>query len=166
MLKLLFNIDKYSSIFMLVVMCFCIIIQVFFRYFLSNALEWPEEVARYTFICAVFLGASYAASEGRHLEIGILKNLFGLKMQLIVSAISTIFTLVFCGIMCVWGIDLVYFIKDSGQVAASIDFEMYILYTIVPISMLFMGIRSIVYFINHWKNCQSEECPGSDQNIF
>ncbi len=166
MLRLLFNIDKYSSIFMLVIMCLCIILQVFFRYFLSNALEWPEEVARYAFICAVFLGASYAASEGRHLEIGILKNLFGRKTQLVVSAISTLFTLIFCGIMCVWGLDLVYFIKDSGQVAASIDLEIYILYAIVPISMLFMGVRSIAYFVSHLKKCQEEDCLSSDQNIF
>ena len=103
MLRFLKQIEKFASILMLGIMCFCITLQVFFRYVLSNALEWPEEVSRYAFLCAVFLGASFAAAEGRHLEISVLKNLFGRTVKLAVTLISAAATVVFCGIMCVLG---------------------------------------------------------------
>ena len=66
MLRFLKQIEKFASILMLGIMCFCITLQVFFRYVLSNALEWPEEVSRYAFLCAVFLGASFAAALPLH----------------------------------------------------------------------------------------------------
>ena len=143
MLRVMKSIGKYAGIFMLVLMCFCITLQVFFRYVLSNALEWPEEVSRYAFLCAVFLGASFAAAEGRHLEISVLKNFFGRTVQLIVTLISAAATVVFCGIMCVWGCRLVTFIRESGQTASSIPLDMYLLYIVVPLSMALMLINTI-----------------------
>lgn len=144
MTTLLKNFEKWLSIFMLVVMCICIILQVFFRYVLSNALEWPEEIARYSFMCAVFLGASFAADEGRHLEISIMKQLFGKKVRYIVTVISTVVTVLFCAIMSVWGVQFVLFTKTSGQMAASVNLSMYILYIVLPVSMFCMGIRSVI----------------------
>lgn len=143
MLRVMRSIEKYAGISMLSVMCFCITLQVFFRYVLSNALEWPEEVSRYAFLCAVFLGASFAAAEGRHLEISVLKNLFGRTVKLVVTLISAAATVVFCGIMCVWGFRLVEFIRESGQTASSIPLDMYLLYVVVPLSMALMLINTV-----------------------
>lgn len=145
MLEFLKGFEKYTSIFMLSVMCICIILQVIFRYVFRNALDWPDEVARYTFICAAFLGASMAAGEGRHLEISIAKNLFGPKVKIVVTIVSAAATMFFCGLMVVWGVGIVQFIRQSGQVAASFNMPMYILYIVVPVSMACMLFRTFTF---------------------
>lgn len=155
MLDIMKHFEKYASILMLVLMCVCIVLQVFFRYCLSYALEWPEEIARYAFICAVFLGASLAAEEGHHLEISVTKNLFGHKVKYVITIISTAATVLFCTMMTVWGIGLVIFIKKSGQIAASVDMEMYILYAVVPFSMFCMTIRTIVFTMKSLKQIRN-----------
>ncbi len=161
MWKVIKNIDEYSSIFMIVLMCTCITVQVFFRYFLDNSLDWAEELARYSFICSVFLGSSFAASEGRHLEINAIKFLAGKRIKFIINVFSTLVTLIFCLFLFIWGIKLVLFVKEIGQISTSLDFDMYILYAVVPISMFMMAIRTIVFFIKNIHT--SEEIDYSQQ---
>ncbi|WP_417292827.1 TRAP transporter small permease [Desulfovibrio porci] len=127
----------------LVVMFLCIAVQVFFRYALDHALEWPEEVARYAFICAVFLGASLAAQEGRHLEISVCKYSFGPRVQFALTIVSAAFTLLFCAVMTVWGAQMVLFVAQSDQVAASMSMPMYVLYLAVPLGMTCMFLRTV-----------------------
>lgn len=45
------------------------LMQVFFRYVLDNALAWPEELAQWMFVWAVFLGAGITAGRRRHIAI-------------------------------------------------------------------------------------------------
>ena len=49
--------------------------QVIFRYGVQSSLTWSEEVARYSFIWAIFLGTSVAARRGQHIAIDALANL-------------------------------------------------------------------------------------------
>ncbi len=157
MLTFVKHFERYASIAMMVVICLCIVLQVFFRYCLSSALEWPEEVARYTFICAVFLGASLAAEEGRHLEITAIRMLFGPKGRAIITVISSAATVLFCLLMMWWGVEVVGFIKESGQVAASIDMEMWLLYLVVPISMACMAVRTVMFTIKTLRSHRHEQ---------
>lgn len=143
MLKFCARLEGYAGVAALVVMFICIAIQVFFRYVLDNALEWPEEIARYAFICAVFLGASLAALEGRHLEISVCKHCFGPRVHYVLTVISTAFTLLFCAIMTVWGARMVLFVAESDQVAASVAMPMYSIYLVVPLGMACMFLRSL-----------------------
>ena len=96
MLTFMKHFERYASIAMMVLICLCIVLQVFCRYCLSSALEWPEEVARYAFICAVFFGASLAAEEGRHLEITAVKMLFGATGKKVITVLSAAATVLFC----------------------------------------------------------------------
>jgi C4-dicarboxylate transporter DctQ subunit len=43
--------------------------QVIFRYGVQSSLTWSEEVARYSFIWAIFLGTSVAARRGQHIGV-------------------------------------------------------------------------------------------------
>lgn len=131
------------SVAALVCMFLCIALQVFCRYVLLHALEWPEEVARYAFICAVFIGAGVAAREGRHLEISVCRYSFGPRVQRALTWISAILTLLFCAIMVWWGIIMVMFVAASDQVAASMPVPMYPFYILVPLGFLCMFFGTI-----------------------
>lgn len=45
------------------------LLQVFFRYGLDNALPWPEELAQWMFVWAIFVGAGIAAGRRGHIAI-------------------------------------------------------------------------------------------------
>ena len=66
MLKLFDKIDENLSAIFLGAMTVITVIQIVFRYFISYSLSWPEELGRYLFIAAVYIGASYAEKENKH----------------------------------------------------------------------------------------------------
>jgi TRAP-type transport system small permease protein len=46
--------------------------QVIFRYGIESSLTWSEEVARYSFIWAIFIGTSVAARRSQHIVVDAL----------------------------------------------------------------------------------------------
>ncbi|WP_304679917.1 TRAP transporter small permease [uncultured Desulfovibrio sp.] len=164
MLKSRAGLEGCAAVAALVLMFVCIAVQVFFRYALNHALEWPEEVARYAFICAVFLGASLAAQEGRHLEISVCKHSFGPRVQLALTIISTIFTLLFCAVMMVWGVRMVLFVAESEQVAASMNMPMYVLYLAVPLGIACMFLRTVQHALATLRRLRGQNAKDAAQN--
>lgn len=144
-MKFLERIEDMIPMVMMCIMFVVLLIQTFFRYCLSNSLLWPEEVARYAFIALVYLGAGVAAREGRHLEISIAKVFFGEKVRRIIIVITSALTLGFCTLMAIWGFDMAMFVKESGQLSASIPVPTYIFYLPIFIGMVWMGLRTITY---------------------
>lgn len=141
MLKFIAKLEAWIAVSSIVIMFSCIILQVFCRYVLHHALEWPEEVARYAFISSVFFGAAVAAGEGRHLEISFCKYAFGRRVQSALTIISAICAMLFCALMVWWGSMMVRFVYESGQMAESMHFPMWPLYVIVPLGMLCMFFK-------------------------
>ena len=132
----------------LTAMAVIIILQVFQRYIVQHSLDWPEELARYLFIFAVYVGSSFAASERRHLEVTIVRTVFGAKIGHYFTILAYLITVAFCGIMFVWGIMMIQFVIDSGQVAPALQFPMWIAYICIPLGFLLMALRTIIVIKN------------------
>jgi len=124
-------------------MAIIIILQVFQRYVVQHSLDWPEELARYLFIYSVYVGASYAALRRRHLEVTIVRNVFGEKTGKFFTIAAYIITSFFCGMMVFWGIKMVSFVIATHQVAPALQFPMYIAYFCVPLGFGLMCFRSL-----------------------
>ena len=54
------------------IMVIAIFIQVIWRYFLNNALPWPEEIARYLFCWGTYLAVAISMRGDENLRITIL----------------------------------------------------------------------------------------------
>jgi C4-dicarboxylate transporter DctQ subunit len=127
----------------LATMAVIIILQVFQRYIVQHSLDWPEELGRYLFIFSVYIGSSFAASERRHLEVTIFRTVFGVKIGYYVTILAYLITIVFCGIMVVWGIKMIKFVMETNQVAPALQFPMWIAYICIPLGFFLMGLRTI-----------------------
>lgn len=55
--------------------------QVVFRYGVQASLTWSEELARYSFIWAIFIGTSVAARRGQHIVVDALVKTFPDRWQ-------------------------------------------------------------------------------------
>ncbi len=65
------------AIFAIGLMVICILIQVFFRYILNNALPWPDEAARFCMLWMTGLMAPSAYRWGSFVSIDIIKDFMG-----------------------------------------------------------------------------------------
>lgn len=140
--------EEIASSCALAAMSIIIILQVFQRYVVQQSLDWPEELARYLFIFAVYIGSSFAASERRHLEVTIVRTIFGAKIGNYFTILAYVITVIFCGIMFVWGIMMVQFVMESNQVAPALQFPMWIAYICIPLGFLLMALRTIIVIKN------------------
>ncbi len=123
-------------------MALIIAIQVFQRYVLQSSLDWSEELARYLFIWSVYVGCSYATQKDRHLEVTILRNVFGPTVAKYVTIAAYICTIGFCLCVTVWGFQMVQFLAGTGQKTPALEVQMYWVFLSVPVGMGLMALRT------------------------
>lgn len=116
--------------------------QVFRRYVLQNSLDWSEELARYFFIWAVYIGCSFATKEDRHLEVTILRHIRGGAFVKPITIISQCLTILFCGCVAVWGTQMVIFLIGTGQKTQALEVGMFWIYMAIPLGMGLMCLRT------------------------
>lgn len=138
--------EETLSSFLLALMSVAIIVQVFFRYYVSYSLDWPEEMSRYLFIVLVYIGSGYAERENKHLAITILRTSGGAWCAKYLPLVALGVTVAFCGMMTVWGVNMAYFVWQTEQVAPAMQFPMWIVYACLPLGMACMGIRALIKF--------------------
>lgn len=122
------------------------IAQVFFRYVVAYSLDWPEELGRYLFIIAVYLGASLAERYDRHLAVTVLRTSKNAFIARVACLAGPFFTVVFSGLMTVWGIQMTIFVYETEQLAPAMQFPMFYLYAVMPLGLCFMGIHAVINF--------------------
>lgn len=142
--KLWDNIEEYLLIYSLMFSVALIFIQVVMRYIFHNSLSWSEELARYLFLWQIWLGASYAVKEHRHLRIQMIqdliknpyrKNLFELFVLLLWLGFSVFMTFE--------GSTLTSLLFQRGQVSPAMRLPMAYAYASVPVGCGLMSIRLI-----------------------
>ncbi|MFT4620854.1 MAG: TRAP-type C4-dicarboxylate transport system permease small subunit [Sulfitobacter sp.] len=69
LLDVVLSVGKAISVFAIGMMVVCILIQVFFRYVLGNALTWPDEAARFCMLWMTGFMAPYAYRRGGFVAI-------------------------------------------------------------------------------------------------
>lgn len=107
-----------------------VVLQVFCRYVLNASLPWPEELAQFLFVWAVFLGMAVLTFRNRHIAI----SLFVPKLPQSAQAIHTIFLRVTIGMACIvmviHGID---FMNRTVQVLPALRVPLRYLFMAVPV---------------------------------
>ncbi len=140
--SLIFRLEEVVSSFCLSMMIVIISVQVFRRYVLQSSLDWSEELARYFFIWAVYIGCSFATKEDRHLEVTILRHVNKGKWAKPITTIAYVLTIIFCGLVTVWGTQMVLFLVKTGQKTQALEISMFWIYIAIPLGMGLMCLRT------------------------
>jgi len=128
-----------------------IFIQIIMRYIFQNSLSWSEELARYIFLWQIWLGASFAVKEHRHLRIEAFLNLLPKKINKYVELLSLLIWFCFSAFLAYKGSELVIMLIKHGQVSPAMRMPMFYAYSSVPVGCAFMGVRLIEAIINYSK---------------
>ncbi|MCE5201286.1 MAG: TRAP transporter small permease [Synergistaceae bacterium] len=142
--KLWDNIEEYLLVYSLMFSVALIFVQVIMRYIFSNSLSWSEELARYLFLWQIWVGASYAVKEHRHLRIEMIQDFIKDPtrkkiFELFVLSLWLGFSL----FLTFEGASLVSLLFQRGQVSPAMRVPMAYAYASVPVGCALMSIRLI-----------------------
>jgi len=142
------NLEEVISIILFIVMTTLIFLQILFREFADFALDWTEELGRYSFIWLVYFSASLAVKHNRHLKIEFIETILPNKISKWYSVLAQIVWLAFSLIMVKEGYSVAMNILNSGQTSASVGLTMGYVYMIVPIGFGLMSFRILQHMIH------------------
>ena len=119
-------------------------LQIVMRYFFDSPLTWSEEIAKYSMVWMVFLGAVTAVKEKAHICVDLVVGSFPKKLRDIVSFFTKILSLIFLGVMVYYGI--VYVKMNVRNYSLITGVNMGFVYSIIPFSGLLMFINLLRVF--------------------
>ena len=100
------HLEEIICVVVLAVMTAVIFIQIIIRSissFVTIPMAWTEEIGRYLFIYAVYVGAAYATRKRAHQKVDIFPILCGDTGKLIFNLIGDVGVIIFAGAMAYYG---------------------------------------------------------------
>ncbi len=141
MKKILDMIEKYSLAVIIIlfsVMVFSIFLQVVLRYVFNMGNSWAEELARYSFVWLVLLGAAVAVRRGRHMRIDFFINLFPLRVKRVIETMLNFSLALFLIVLTYYGVRLV--LLAHRQLSTGLSLPMSYAYASIPVGGILMLI--------------------------
>jgi C4-dicarboxylate transporter DctQ subunit len=123
-------------------------VQVILRYFFGTGFFWAEEVAVYACIWTAFLAAGTAVRGGEHLSVEIIHLLVGQRGERMLVRVIAAAGLAAAVALVVYGIAFVQSARDFGQLSPALQWPMWIIYLVIPISGVLMSIRFLQQIVS------------------
>lgn len=127
---------QYILIFFMVEITLVISMSVVSRYFMNSPVYWAEEVTRYSFVWATFIGAACAYRQKELVSMSVVLNALSRINRKRVSLVLEIIVAVFLVLAIFYGTSMAVVVKP--QLAVSTRVSLAWLYSVVPISCSFM----------------------------
>lgn len=156
--KLWDHLEEYILVYSMMFSVALVFLQVIMRYVFSSSLSWSEELARYLFLWQIWLGASYAVKERKHLRIEAVQSMIkSVRGKIRFELVALFLWLVFSIFMVYKGGELVKLLFVRGQVSPAMRVPMAYAYASVPVGCLLMSIRLIAEIRTMFKEYLSAE---------
>lgn len=117
------------------------VLQVTFRYVLNSPLTWTEELARYLFIWACFLGAPVATRRGSHVTIAFVAGRLPRGPARAVAVGVQVLSLVFFIQLAIQGAILA--VRSHTVEAITLPIPWSLIYLAVPLSAVMMVLQTV-----------------------
>src|SRR5205085_8139904 len=112
-------------------------VQIFLRVVFAAPMSWVEEVVRYAFVWAVYLGSVVALTRDTHIRVTVLVEPFGARGRRVSDALSWIVSVLCCAFLLYWGGELAYTYRFAEFYTLP-WLPQWIFYLSVPVSMALM----------------------------
>jgi TRAP-type C4-dicarboxylate transport system permease small subunit len=125
------------SIVSMALMLVIIFISVCTRYIAHFTFDWAEELARYLFVWATFLGSALIMGENGHLAVELLSNKFkGRPFGVFLEAFVKLCSFVFVILIGVQGLKMTTMMMF--QTSPGLNIPMGLVYAVIPLSSVLM----------------------------
>jgi TRAP-type C4-dicarboxylate transport system permease small subunit len=141
--------ETYSAV-LILVMLGVVLVGVFYRYIINEALSWYDEFAGFILVWLTMYGSVVGLARGKHISFETLMEKLPRKGQQVVE---------FIGILCVMGFSLVVLVSGwglikemAGETAVSVpEVKMAWIYSVMPISAALMILVGVVQLVTLFK---------------
>jgi C4-dicarboxylate transporter, DctQ subunit len=120
----------------------------------TMACHWIEEIARYSFIWLLYMGASLATRNGGHFNVTAQFYLLPKRWKKYASIPGDIIWAIFNLFLIKLGYDLC---RSSAESSLSLELPMKYVYAIIPIAFVLIFLRLIQYNYRKFKAPPSQE---------
>ena len=141
-MKVLRWLDEWAEEFCVSIMLSLLILllgtEVFSRFLLSKSFSWIEELCRYLFVWASYLGVAIAVKRKEQLRVLMLMDTLEKHFPRLVKVcyvVSELSFAVFCVLVFYYSINMLENMTRFKQVSASLEINVMYAYLIIPISM-------------------------------
>lgn len=119
----------------------CVLAQVVFRYFLNAPLVWSDELARYLFVWASFLGWIIAARRRSHLSIDTVTLRLAPRGQAALRFVGALAGVAFAAVLVLYGWRITQ--RNLDVETTTLFFPMGVVYAIVPLAAFAVGVYAL-----------------------
>ncbi len=141
--------ETYSAV-LILVMLGVVLVGVFYRYIINEALSWYDEFAGFILVWLTMYGSVVGLARGKHISFETLIEKLPRKGQQVME---------FIGIICVMGFSLVVLVSGWGlikemaeETAVSVpEVKMAWIYSVMPISAALMILVGVVQLVTLFK---------------
>lgn len=126
-------------------MIFIMFLNVVTRYIFNFSFSWGDESVRYLNLVAAFTAISACLKSDTHISIDVfVEKLIPHNLRKYFRLISYVLSLSFCIMVCYFGLKLAGNQFRMGQTSTALSIPMYLLYAIIPVSMVFGSIQILI----------------------
>lgn len=136
--KLIDNLEEYLGTAFMALMGISVTLGVLSRVF-RLSFDWSSDVARYSFMWAVFLGAVVASKRNSHIIIEVFVDMFPQKIRRVTYLLTSLITMAMAAVMAYYGFRLTAELADSKM--AMLPYSMGWVYASLPVCCALMFLR-------------------------
>lgn len=157
-MKILNGAIKYFLVVLMLLISILTFLQVVMRYGFNNALSWSEELVRFLFVWASFMGAAIGVKEYIHIGIDVVVNMLPAGIRRITNTVVYLLIIAFGVFMTTAGWSVVQL--THGQTSPALKLPMSYVYAAVPL----MGVLLVLYSaLEIWKVWMPKPVPEAEQ---
>lgn len=158
------NFEEIFSSFFLALMILSLSLQVIIRATTGGALAWAEELSRYTFIWAVYIGASLAAKKGAHVCITAQFLLVPKRITLFFRILADT---IWCGFNIFFAIHGLAMVEEAfafPEMSPTMGFTKAYVEIIIPLAFILITWRTVELYIKNWGHLEDLVVPVGEQS--
>ncbi|MDE5878503.1 MAG: TRAP transporter small permease [Desulfovibrio sp.] len=145
------NFEEWVSASLVGLMILCLIIQVFIRFVFGSALAWTEELSRYSFIWAVYVGAALCVKRRIHVRITAQFLKLDTRGRLFFLTICDAIWVAFNIFIVINSVEVILDGLDFPEMSPTLGIVKSWVEAIIPFSFALMSWRLIEQYYVHWK---------------
>ncbi len=121
---------------------------VILRYILKSSSTWIEEIVRYLIIWITFIGSAVCFRRMSHMGIDLIFSFVKGGVKKSIEIFILLASITFMAFMLKYGIDIVIFTKNSGQITPALGMQLYLIYIGLPFGA-FLSLFELVQLLYH-----------------
>jgi TRAP-type C4-dicarboxylate transport system permease small subunit len=128
------------------------LLAIFFRYFLQNALPWPEEITGFLLIGITVFGAGLAFKYNQHASVDLINYLISRTKAHLLSLLAGMISFLISIMVTVQSIKMVVNLYETTQYCASLEYlPLWIPLLTFPAGFIFISLHCLEIVLNKIK---------------